>query len=131
VPASVSGLRDAVRWLQQGGLVVTGMDRPSADPQDRPCFFGRPAALPVHYAYLAMKARVPVCVVAPIRRPDGKYHVISSDLIEMDPLPDRASAALRNAEKVLATAEQFIRAAPEQWSVPLPVWPDLLPLVPD
>lgn len=130
VPASVTGLREAVRHLRRGGLVVTGIDRPIPDPPARPCFFGRPAALPIHYTFLAMKASVPIRVIAPIRRPDGSYHVSSSNLIEMDASVNREAGALHNAERVLSIAEQVIRPVPEQWAVPLPVWPDLLPAVP-
>jgi KDO2-lipid IV(A) lauroyltransferase len=130
VPASVSGMRNAVKYLQQGGLVVTGIDRPIAEPRARPFFFGRPSALPLHHIYLALKARVPLRVMVANLQADGKYHVLSSDLIEMDPHPDRDLEALQNGEKVLRIAEQFIRQAPEQWSVPLPVWPDTLDLVP-
>ncbi|MGE5250984.1 MAG: lysophospholipid acyltransferase family protein [Bacteroidota bacterium] len=130
VPASASALRSAVKYLQQGGLVVTGIDRPIAEPAARPCFFGRPAALPLHHVYMATLAQVPIQVVVVNLQADGKYHVLSSDPIEMDPYPDRDMGALRNGEKVLRIAGQFIRQTPEQWSVPLPVWPDALGLAP-
>ena len=109
---------------------MTGIDRPIPAPRVRPRFFGRPAALPMHHISLAVKARVPVMIIAPILQPDGKYHVLTSDLIEMDPHPDRATEEIRNAEKVLAIAERFIRQAPHQWSISLPVWPEALDLVP-
>jgi hypothetical protein len=61
---------------------------------------------------------------------DGKYHVFASDFIEMDFEPDPNVEMLRNAEKVLSIAEEFIRRAPQQWSVPLPVWPQVMDRVP-
>jgi hypothetical protein len=51
--------------------------------------------------------------------------------MEMETHPDRETEALRNAERVLRVAEGFIRQAPAQWSVSLPVWPDMLARVPE
>lgn len=128
VPTSVAALRRAIRHLEQGGMVVTGIDRPIPNPELCPHFFGRPAALPVHHIFLAMKAQVPVVVAAANLQSDDRYHVFASDLIEMDAGPQ--TGLLCNAEKVLAVAEQFIKDCPEQWCVPLPVWPQVMDLVP-
>ncbi len=110
--------------------MVTGIDRPIPNPETCPLFFGRPAALPMHHVFLATKARVPVIVAIVNLQKDERYHVLVSSPIEMDSYSDPKVAALRNAEKVLATAEEFIRRTPLQWSVPLPVWPQIMDLVP-
>ena len=130
LPASVGAFRQALKYLQRGGMVLTGIDRPIEKPDVCPRFFGRPAALPIHHVFLARKARVPVLVTVTYLQQDGKYRVYASEPIEMDSCRDPDEAALRNAEKILAVAEQFIRRAPWQWSVPLPVWPQVLPLLP-
>ena len=130
VPGSVGALRQAIKYLQRGGMVLTGIDRPIPDPNPCPRFFGRPAALPVHPIFLATKAHVPIAVGVIILQSDGKYHVSASDPIEMDHHPDVDAGLLHNAEKVLAVADEFIRQAPQQWSVPLPVWPQVMDLVP-
>jgi phosphatidylinositol dimannoside acyltransferase len=130
IPASVGALRQALRHLQRGGMVLTGIDRPIEDPEFCPRFFGRPAALPIHHIFLALKTRVPVVITAVYLQPDGRYHVFASGPIEMDPYPDAAQRTLRNAEKVLAVAEKFIELSPRQWSVPLPVWPQVMDRVP-
>jgi lauroyl/myristoyl acyltransferase len=125
LPASVGSLRHALRHLKQGGFVVTGIDRPISDPGAYPLFFGRHAGLPMHYVFLASKAHVPVMVMVARWQPDGKYHINTSELIEMDAHPDREIGAIRNAEKVLYQAERFIRQVPEQWLMTLPVWPEV------
>ena len=130
LPASVSALRQALKHLQQGGMVLTGIDRPIDKPEVHPRFFGHPAALPVHHIFLACKARVPVVITAVSLQPDGKYHVFASDPIEMDFCADATQGMLRNAEKVLELAAEFIRRSPRQWVVPLPVWPQRMDLVP-
>lgn len=130
LPASVSALRQALKHLQRGGMVLTGIDRPIDKPEICPRFFGRPAALPVHHIFLAIKARVPVVTTAIYLRPDAKYHVFASDPIEMDFTADATAGMVQNAEKVLDVAQEFIRRSPSQWSVPLPVWPQVMNLVP-
>ena len=130
LPASVNAFRQAIKHLQRGGVVVTGIDRPIPSPQVCPRFFGRPAALHMHHIFLATKTHVPIVVAVTTLQGDGKYHVFASECIEMDSHPDADTAMLRNGEKVLSRAEEFIRGAPEQWSVPLPVWPQVMDLVP-
>jgi predicted LPLAT superfamily acyltransferase len=84
----------------------------------------------MHHVFLATKAQVPVMVLVTNLQSDGKYHVLTSELIEMDPHPDREVEMLQNAGKVLSVAEKYIRQAPQQWSISLPVWPETLSLVP-
>jgi lauroyl/myristoyl acyltransferase len=130
IPTSVSTLRQAVRHIKKGGMVLTGIDRPIPGSKYRPRFFERPAPLPIDYIYLASKAHVPVVIMAAIQQTDGKYRVLSSEPIEMESDSDRERGILHNAENVLKQAEIFIRLAPQQWNVPLPLWPDLLENVP-
>jgi KDO2-lipid IV(A) lauroyltransferase len=131
MPASVDTFRTALKHLQKGGVVLTGIDRPAPEAGTRPQFFGRPAELPTHHIFLAAKARVPVMIIATSLQPDGKYHISTSDLIEMDHHSDREKGMILNAEKVLRIAESFIRQVPQQWLMSLPVWPETLDLVPD
>jgi len=130
-PASLSTLRQAARHLKQGGIVLTGMDRPIPNPKYHPRFFGYPASLPTHYISLALQANVPVIIMAAIYQADGKYHILSSEPIEMEDDPDRGKEILCNAENVLQQAEIFLRQAPQQWNIPLPVWPELLGNMPN
>lgn len=130
LPASLDALRQATRHLARGGLVLTGIDRPVTDSRLQPRFFGQPACLPTHHIFLALKAHVPVVLMAVIRQKDGTYKMLSSEPLEMEPETDHDAGILRNAERVLRQAENFIRLAPEQWNVPLPIWPELSKSVP-
>jgi lauroyl/myristoyl acyltransferase len=130
VPGSVVAIRQALRHLQLGGMVMTGIDRPIPDPKAFPRFFDRPAMLPMHHIFLAIKAQVPIRVIVANKLEDGKYHVLTSELIEMESTPKWELEAVHNAEKVLRVAERYIRQAPQQWSVPLPVWPETMNRVP-
>ena len=130
VPASLSAMKQAVKHLEQGGVVMTGMDRPVAEPKTHPRFFGHVSSLPTHHIHLAMKAGVPIMIIAARQGTDGRYHVTTSEPIEMESDPDHEKAVVRNSEQVLKEAEKFILQAPEQWVVSLPVWPDLMDKVP-
>jgi lauroyl/myristoyl acyltransferase len=130
-PASVDGFRYALKYLQRGGVVLTGIDRPISDPGARPRFFGRYSVLPLHHIFLATKARVPMMIITTNLEADGKYHIYTSDLIEMDQHPDREKGMLLNGEMVLRYSESFIKRKPHQWSMTLPVWPEILSVVPD
>ena len=126
VLASVNTLRQAVKHLEQGGMVLTGMDHPMLNLKYRPTFFGRAASIPTHYVSLALKAHVPVVIMAASQQTDGMYHILSSEPIEMERDSDRRREILWNAKRVLQQAEDFIRLAPQQWNVPWPIWPELL-----
>jgi len=130
VPASLSTLRQAVKHLENGGMVLTGIDRPISVAKYHPRFFGQAASLPTHYISLALRAHVPIVIMAAIRQTDAAYQVLSSEPIEMECDADHGKEILGNAEKVLKRAEEFIRLAPQQWNVPLPVWPEHLKSVP-
>ena len=122
VPGDFQGLRQAIRFLKQGGTVATGIDRPNPAYIPHPTFFGKPAFLPTHHIFLALKAGVPVVVAASSLEATGHYRMTASDLIEMDPHPNRETQLLHNAEKVLSIAEEFIRPDPTQWLITQPVW---------
>ncbi len=123
---SFSGMRQAIRHLQRGGIVLTGIDHPLPGLDHQPCFFGHPAALPVHHVFLALRTHVPVVIAFTRLEEDGKYHIHASEAIEMNPYPDRVEELLINAEKVLDMAAAFIRKAPQQWLIFQPVWPAML-----
>jgi KDO2-lipid IV(A) lauroyltransferase len=130
LPASLGNLRQAIRHLQAGGIVLTGIDRPMPDVKYRPRFFDHPAMVPVHHISLALKARVPLIVMTSILGSDGVYHVLSSDFLELQSYPDRQTEILNNAEMVLEIAADFIRQAPHQWTIFQPVWPEVIPGLP-
>lgn len=127
LPASITNARQIIKRLQEGDTFITGIDYPTADePTYKPRWFGRPAHLPSHYVQMALKANVPIVVLAPIMRPDGRCHFLFSDYIEMQPGPDREIEILENSERILEIGAGFIRQAPQQWAILQPVWPEVL-----
>ena len=130
VQASVGSIKQAVNHLRDGGMVITAIDRPDKNNTYHPIFFGNPAPLPIHHIFLALKAHVPVVIVAVLKRTDGKYHILFSEPIEMVPHADRRMEMMINAENTLRVAESFIRQDPSQWAMTFPVWPEVFAQVP-
>jgi KDO2-lipid IV(A) lauroyltransferase len=125
VPTSLETMRRAKRLLNEGGIVLTAIDRPIEGSKHLVKFFGRPASLPLHHILLALKTDVPIIVVAVIMKPDGRYEVVHSEPVIMERVEDRDTELVLNAERVLRIAEEFIRLAPSQWSMYYPVWPEV------
>lgn len=125
-PVSIDSLKQAVRRLEAGESVLTGLDRPLSEPDKvKPRFFGHPAQLPLLHVRLAMRARVPIVICTSLREPDGRYRLLASDPIVIKDEKPTPEALLANAERCLAPVEEWIRAHPSQWVMPHIAWPDL------
>lgn len=125
-PIRTSTLLQAMYRLREGGIVVTGVDRPVPGKKETLTFFGRPAALPVGHVRMAMDAKVPVQVVSVHMDEEGIYHLDLSDPIPMQYTGNRKADIRANAQRVIAVVEEHIRRAPHQWLMYYPVWPDAL-----
>jgi lauroyl/myristoyl acyltransferase len=130
LPASISNLRKAINLLKSGEIILTGIDRPMPGLKYSPRFFGYTASLPTHHVYLAIKAQVPIVVVAAIMGSDGVCKILASDPVYMQPKPDRRAEIIHNAEVILKLAEGYICQDPQQWSMFHPVWPEFLNDIP-
>ncbi len=127
-PTSKSALKMALKRLQAGGVVLTGIDRPlpmREEESKQVTFFGRPTSLPTGHIRLAMASNALLVFLYTERIGEGQY------LIEMDPpmelvlTGNRKKDIRTNAEKLLAIAEEKIRAKPEEWMIFHPVWPQV------
>ncbi|NPA92288.1 MAG: lysophospholipid acyltransferase family protein [Chloroflexi bacterium] len=129
-PITPRALLQAVDRLKNGGVVVTGVDRPVPGKKEMLNFFGQPAPLPTGHVRLAMDANVPVRVVAARMEDDGRYHVTLSERIPMQRTGHRKTDIRENAQRVLTVVERYIRERPLQWLMFYPVWPHLMDKVP-
>ena len=121
-PASEESYAQAIERLQNGGVVITAVDRPLPGKQRTLNFFGHPSPLPAGHVRLAMAAEVPVIVMSIKMRADGTYRFNVSAPIPMQSHADYVTAVRRNAENVLAVIASHIRQAPEQWLMFYPLW---------
>ena len=129
-PMSLASLRSARERLKNGGLVLTGMDRPMENSNHCPNFFGYPSKVPVTYVSLAATTSSDMVVASCLGKGQGSYTIECSNIIKFSPDDNKNVEFVTNAEKVLKEAERFISASPEQWSMFYPVWPWALEKMP-
>jgi len=123
VPFTPANFVRARERLQQGGTVLTAVDRPMEGSSYHPQFFGFPADLPVGYIRLAIKTNARVFVVGFLTLKDHTQVIDVSEEVIMERFENPEHEYIVNAEKVLKIAEEFIRKDPEQWMMFYPVWP--------
>ncbi len=123
-PITPHALRQAVRRLKRGGIVMTAADWP--DPADRALvpFFGRPAYLPLGPARLAGLTGADVFLAACHHTPEAGYLIEVNGPVEMVTSSDRQSDIYTNTRRMAEWMELQIRAHPEQWMMFRPFWPE-------
>jgi phosphatidylinositol dimannoside acyltransferase len=125
-PISISSLHSAVKRLEEGGTILTGIDRPNSGNDSRPNFFGKPASLPTGFFRIAIKTGVPIRVILCSTTYDGRYKLSVSDPVFMEMEGDSDSEVKIFAEATLRHIESLIKSNPGQWSMFYPVWPDVM-----
>ncbi|MEJ5310942.1 MAG: lysophospholipid acyltransferase family protein [Anaerolineae bacterium] len=130
-PISPRSLRDAMVRLRQGGVVVTGVDRPLPEGNEPVEFFGATAYLPTGYIRIPLRTDCLVMTIAAYYDSDeegGAYSVMANPPMEMERTGDAEADVALNLRRVLAQIEVMIRRHPDQWHMFVPVWPESLPL---
>jgi len=128
-PMSLSAFRQARRRLQNGGTILTGLDRPlegQGENKYQPSFFGYESNLPVTYVRMAKEAKAPVFIMAATSQPGGRYRLEGSHPIWMETGKNLKSEICTNSKRVLTAAEPIIKKYAHQWSMFYPVWPQFL-----
>jgi len=125
-PISTHSLRKAIRNLQQGGFVLTGVDRPDVGgvPLN---FFGRPVVLPIGHARLAIRTDSHIVAGVVQKASIGKYHVTGPRVIVPQRTGDDKADTIRLAERIITVLEGYIRERPEEWMMFIPLWPEMIP----
>ncbi len=121
-PITPASLREAMQRLRDGGIVLTGVDRPVPNGNEPVTFFGQTAYLPTGYIRIPLITDCLVMTMAFIYE-GGSYHILANPPMEMVRTGDRQKDVTVNVQRVLSQIEGFIRSAPDQWMVFTPVWP--------
>jgi lauroyl/myristoyl acyltransferase len=121
MPASSEAVKIAIEQLTNGGILVTGMDRP-APKGEWIEFFGRQAFLPTGFAKLAIRTNS--LLLPAVILPDRPNHYQGEALEMLEPPKERTDAAVTGlAREVLRQMEPVIRAYADHWLMFFPVWP--------
>ncbi len=128
-PISPKSLKEAIRRLKDGGLVMTAADRPDVGG-DELVFFERKTILPIGPARLAVAtgSRVLVGMIQTVE--PGKYRAVAVPPIEPEISGDRERDIIHLAQRYIHKIENYIRERPGEWLMFLPIWPDEIPPLP-
>jgi KDO2-lipid IV(A) lauroyltransferase len=129
-PMSMESMHLAKTHLRDGGIVITGLERPLDKTNYYPHFFGYPAPVPVSYVRMGLQTQAAIIMVACIGTPEGNYKLECSDPVFMKPYDNATDEIEKNAESVLKLAEPYIRTYHTQWAMTYPVWPSALEKMP-
>jgi len=125
-PISNAAIRQAIRRLRQGGIVLTGVEYPTGPGLEPLEFFGRPAMLPTGHVRLAMMTNAVLLAAAVVYRRETGYALRVAPPVELARTGHKKQDVKVTAERVLAILADWIRETPDQWMMFLPVWPKLL-----
>lgn len=121
-PLSVHSIRQALERLDGGGVVAVAADIPIEGGEEL-TFFGRTSQLPVGHARLALRTGANILVGASYRVGEGAYRAEVALAPRPESTGDRKGDVARWAQTSLNLLESYIRKWPEEWLMPIPVWP--------
>jgi lauroyl/myristoyl acyltransferase len=119
-PTGTGTLRHALHILRDGGIVVTGADRPIKGQGTVVEFFGRPTLLPDGPVRLALHTGAAL-FLAVCRREEDKYH-LGFFPIELVPTGDDEADVQAGVQRLAQAMEPPVRAHPEQWHLLIRLW---------
>lgn len=126
-PLGPAALRQAIRTLREGGVVVVGGDRPVSDLDDPVPFFGRPTRVPSAHVRLALRSDALVVPVCCAFEPEAERYALQyEEPLVMLRTGDREQEVILNMRRILDSLETMIRRWIDQWLMFVPVWPELL-----
>lgn len=113
--ASPLAIIEAVNALRRNEILALLGERDGSSHTITLDFFGKPAAIPVGAAYLAMASGAPVIpVFVPLE--EGRYATLIDEPIYFPARHGGHTAAVRaGTERILRVFEKYIRRYPDQW----------------
>jgi KDO2-lipid IV(A) lauroyltransferase len=125
-PVSSRSLREAYKRLNEGGFILTGVDRPDTGGE-KYNFFGRETILPLGHSRMALRTGARIIIGVVQKTGPGRYHVKGSQLIDPQVTEDHERDVQRVTEQILLQLEEFIRERPSEWMMFVPLWPEVIP----
>jgi KDO2-lipid IV(A) lauroyltransferase len=122
LPANLSGIKEALRYLRNGGTVAVMIDR---DIQRRGVpmpLCGQPAAMPVGAVGLALRTGADLIPCFVHREQGFRYHAYMGPPLSLLHTGDEQKDLLVNSVNLLALFEEHLRTDPGQWAILQPVW---------
>lgn len=122
LPLTRGGLKQVLQALEQDEMVVTAIDRDMTGTGIEVPFFGRMTRIPEGPAAIALRRGTPLLPVGVLRLPDDTFQAVGYPPIFAEPTGDRAADVRRVTCELVRRLEELIRAHPDQWHMPHPIW---------
>ncbi len=124
MPITAESLREGLRRLKQGKIVMFGADWPVPEEEPQVEFFGRPSYLPLGPMRMALMGEAVVFVGYCRYEPDTGYCIDVEGPFEVLRRGDRRQDVLENSQRLAKVIEQCVGTRPEQWMMFHPMWPE-------
>ena len=121
-PVSVEGVREALKEIRRGGVVVILADRDIQGNGKSVEFFGRPARMPMGAFELAQRTGAVLIPGFATRVDDRRWNVDLQERIVMPNTGDREADVLAAQQEFCRRLETAILKDPGQWFVAEPFW---------
>lgn len=122
VPVSLSAIKEAVRTLRGGGIVVLASDRDIQGNGVEAPFFGALAQLPTGAVELARRTGAPVLPVFAKRHAEMRLDLLVEPRLTLQRTTDRRDDTRANVAQFVSRLEAHLRQAPGQWLVLERIW---------
>ncbi len=123
IETSSSGLRQALRLLNKGELLILLSDRDFFLSGREAMFFDKRTSLPVGAVRLARDTEVPIVPFFAYRQ-DGHYELVIGEPLTIEKTDDREADLETGVQRVAQVLEEAIGRAPGQWVLFQRVWPE-------
>ncbi len=123
IEASSAGLRQALKRLQQGEMLILLSDRDFFLSGRQTKFFGQTTSLPIGAVRLARDTGVPIIPFFAYREAD-RYCLSLGEAITIDRSDNREADLDAGLQVIARKLEAAIARAPGQWVLFQQVWPD-------
>ncbi len=111
-----------LRTLRKGGIVGLVGDRDTTESGICMTFFGKEARMPDGGVQLALRTGAPLLVAYSYRLPNNRFRAVGRPPLYLERSDDFDADVRAGLERVLREMEAFIRQAPEQWVMTVPLW---------
>jgi lauroyl/myristoyl acyltransferase len=118
-----STARALLNGLRTGAAVGLVADRDISGSGIEVDFFGEKTFLPNGPVVLSLRTGAPLVVGALYQRPEGRYHAVLLDPIDVEAGKAEPDRVRMLTQQVVAHMEELIRREPGQWHLFQPNWP--------
>ncbi|MFC1978918.1 lysophospholipid acyltransferase family protein [Chloroflexota bacterium] len=120
LPAKSGALRQIIKLLRKGEVLLFVLDRDTAGARVKSSFFGEETSMPAEAVKIAMRTGASIVPTFNNRRSDGNYDLYVEP--EIDIARNGNGSLEKNMAQIANVMEKYIRRFPEQWVVLEPIW---------